>query len=146
MEILSREPLVVVDCAHNPYSVQVLVKALEEWFPVQRWVVVFGASVDKDIAGMVEALLPLSVHLIVTRSDHPRATAPIRLADTVAEAGGGAEVSVNVSRALERALGVRDSADGVLVTGSIFVVADAREAWAHHAGNPLPEAEGGSDR
>lgn len=146
LEVLSREPLVVVDCAHNPYSVQVLIKALEEWFPARRWVVVFGASVDKDIAGMVEALLPVSAYVIVTRSDHPRAAAPIRLADTVAEVGGGAEVSVNVSRAIERALDVRDSADGVLVTGSIFVVADAREAWAHHVGDPLPEVESESDQ
>ena len=145
LEVLSRDPLVVVDCAHNPYSVQVLRRALGEWFPGRRWVVVFGASVDKDIAGMVEAMLPLSEYVIVTRSDHPRAAAPIRLADIVAEAGGGAEVSVNVSRAIQRALDVVDSANGVLVTGSIFVVADAREAWAQYADDPLPYVMGGKD-
>jgi dihydrofolate synthase/folylpolyglutamate synthase len=144
LEILSTAPLVVADCAHNPYSIRVLSQALEDWFPGRRWTVVFGASVDKDIPGMLSALLPISEHLLVTRSDHPRAAAPIRLADMAAEAGGGAEVSVSVRRAIERALEIDGPASGVLVTGSIFVVADAREAWALFNGDPIPEGEGES--
>ncbi len=144
LEVLSRDPLVVVDCAHNPYSARILSEALDEWFPGQRWVVVFGASVDKDIAGMLGALLALSEYMIVTRSDHPRAAAPISLADIVAEVGGGAEVSVNVGKAIQRALDVMGSGGGLLVTGSIFVVADAREAWAQYTGDPLPDCEGDS--
>jgi folylpolyglutamate synthase/dihydropteroate synthase len=108
-------------------------------------VVVFGASLDKDIAGMVRSLLPISDYVIVTRSDHPRAAAPVRLADIVAEAGGGAEVSVNVSKAVHRALEVAGPASGILVTGSVFVVADAREAWAEYAGQQLPDLVGGGE-
>jgi len=139
LEILSREPLVVVDCAHNPYSAQVLRKALEEWFPDRRWVLIFGASADKDIAGMLRALLPISEYTIVTRSDHPRAESPIELADVVASVGGGAEVSVNVRKSIRRGLAVMDPGDGLLVTGSIFLVADAREEWARYTGAPLPD-------
>jgi dihydrofolate synthase/folylpolyglutamate synthase len=147
MEILSREPLVVVDCAHNPYAARVLRKALEEWFPGQRWVLVYGASVDKDIAGVLTTLLPISDYVIVTRSDHPRAAAPARLADIAASVGGGAEISVNPAKALQRALALqRKSAvmgpdTGLLVTGSIFLVADAREEWARHVGIPLPDMD-----
>ena len=142
LEILSREPLVVVDCAHNPYSAQVLRKALEEWFPDRRWVLIFGASADKDIAGMLRALLPISEYTIVTRSDHPRAAAPIELADVVASVGGGAEVSVNVRKSIRRGLAVMDPGSGLLVTGSIFLVADAREEWARYTGAPLPDNDG----
>jgi dihydrofolate synthase/folylpolyglutamate synthase len=142
LEILSREPLAVVDCAHNPYSAQVLRKALEEWFPDRRWVLIFGASADKDIAGMSRALLPISEYVIVTRSDHPRAAAPIELADVVASVGGGAEVSVNVRKSIQRGLAMMDPGSGLLVTGSIFLVASAREEWARHTGNPLPDNDG----
>jgi len=142
MEILGREPCVVADCAHNPYSAQVLRKALEEWFPGRRWVLIFGASADKDIAGMLKALLPISEYTIVTRSDHPRAMAPIELADIVASVGGGAEVSVNVRKSLRRGLSVKDPGSGLLVTGSIFLVADAREEWARYTGAPLPDNDG----
>lgn len=142
MEILSREPLLVVDCAHNPYSAQVLRKALEEWFPGQRWVLTFGASADKDIAGMLKALLPISEYVIVTRSDHPRAAAPIELADIVVSVGGGAEVTVNMRKALRRGLTMMDPGSGLLVTGSVFLVADAREEWAQYTGTALPENDG----
>ncbi|MFW6082783.1 MAG: bifunctional folylpolyglutamate synthase/dihydrofolate synthase [Chloroflexota bacterium] len=143
MEILSQDPLVIVDCAHNPYSARTLRGALEEWFPGREWVMVYGASADKDIAGMLEALVPISDYTIVTRADHPRAMAPIELADIVAEVGGGAEVSLNVKKSLDRALAMMDPDNGLLATGSIFLVADMREAWAHHTGKPLPENDGG---
>lgn len=142
LEILSHEPLVVVDCAHNPYSAQTLRRALEEWFPGRRWVLIFGASTDKDIPGMLRELLPLSEYIIVTRSEHPRAAAPIELADAVASVGGGAEVSVNIRKALQRALAVREPDSGLLVTGSIFIVADAREEWARRTGAVLPDNDG----
>jgi dihydrofolate synthase/folylpolyglutamate synthase len=141
LEILSREPLVVVDCAHNPYAARILRKALDEWFPDKRWVLIYGASADKDIAGVLTTLLPISDYVIVTRSDHPRAAAPARLADLVASAGGGAEISVNPAKALQRALAVMGPDAGLLVTGSIFLVADVREEWARHAGIPLPDVD-----
>ena len=142
MEILSREPLVIVDGAHNSYSAQVLCRALEEWFPDQRWTLIFGASADKDIAGMLKVLLPISEYTIVTRSDHPRAASPVELADVVAAVGGGAEVSVNVRKSLRRGLALMDPASGLLVTGSTHLVADVHEEWARYTGAPLPDNDG----
>jgi len=139
MEIISSDPLVVADCAHNPYSTQNLRDALEEWFPGRRWVLVFGASADKDAGGMLQVLLPISDYIIVARSEHPRAAAPIELADQVAAVGGGAEVAVSVPRALRRALTMMKPGVGLLFTGSVFLVAEAREAWAEQNGAPLPE-------
>ena len=139
LEVLNHDPLVIVDCAHNPYSVQVLTQALEEWFPDQRWVLVFGASADKDIEGMLSTLLPKTVYNIVTRSDHPRAAAPSELADTVARLGNGAEICVSVPKALKRGLELVEPGIGLLITGSIFIVADAREDWTHYSSNPMPE-------
>lgn len=139
LEILNRDPLVVADCAHNPYSAQVLRQALTEWFPHEQWVLIFGASADKDIAGMLRELLPISAYTIVTRSDHPRAAAPIALADTVASVGGGAEVAVSVKRALRRGLTMIEPGSGLLATGSIFLVADMREEWAIRNGDAIPE-------
>jgi len=140
MELLSREPPVVVDCAHNPYSVEVLCAALAEWFPGRRWTLIFGASSDKDIIGMLRLLVPISDYVIVTRSDHPRSAAPADLADMVASLNGdrhsGAEIAVNVKKALRRGLAVLREGGGLLVTGSIFVVADAREEWALYSGRP----------
>ena len=138
-EILSRDPLVVADSAHNPYSADVLREALVSWFPGRRWLLIFGASADKDITGMLEVLLPVSDYVIVTRSRHPRGAAPAELADIVARVGSGAEISVDVSKAIQRGLAAVEPGSGILVTGSIFVVAEAREEWSRHTGKPHPE-------
>ncbi len=139
LEILSTDPLVVADCAHNPYSTEVLREALREYFPGHRWVLIFGASADKDIPGMLRALLPITGYLIVTRSDHPRSATPVELADIAASVGGGAEIAVNIRRAFQRALTLLKPDTGILVTGSIFLVAEAREEWAEYNGQPVPE-------
>jgi dihydrofolate synthase/folylpolyglutamate synthase len=141
MEILSQDPLVLVDCAHNPYSAQVLRSAVEAWFPDRRWVLVFGASADKDIPSTMRALQPITDYIIVTRSEHPRAASPIELADIAASLGSGAEVAVNVPRAFERALMALEPGNGLLATGSIFLVAEAIETWAERNGEQLPESD-----
>jgi len=114
-------------------------RQLREWFPGRKWVLIFGASADKDIPGMMRALLPITDHLIVTRSDHPRSATPVELADIAASVGGGAEIAVHIRRAFQRALALLRPDTGILVTGSIFLVAEAREHWAAHNGQPPPE-------
>lgn len=59
LQILSRHPLVVVDGAHNPYSAGKLRQALEQYFDFERAILIFGASADKDVAGIIAELVPL---------------------------------------------------------------------------------------
>jgi dihydrofolate synthase / folylpolyglutamate synthase len=138
MEILSRDPPVIVDCAHNPYSAAALAYSLRTWFPNTTWLLIYGASTDKDITGMLKALAPLAQHTIVTRSYHPRAAAPYVLADKLADLAHGAEIAVNPQRALEQAFERLQPGWGVIATGSIFLVADVREAWAKRTHLDLP--------
>ncbi|MBN2004870.1 MAG: bifunctional folylpolyglutamate synthase/dihydrofolate synthase [Anaerolineae bacterium] len=138
MEILSREPSVVVDCAHNPYSAQVLMHSLRGWFPDTRWVLIYGASADKDIDGILRALLPNCEHVIVARSHHPRAAAPEMLVSQCAALGHVAEPCTDAQQALDRAWEQLTPGLGIIVTGSIFIVADFREAWAKRYHLELP--------
>lgn len=141
MEVLHREPLLIVDCAHNAYSAQMLVRSLEEWFPGKKWVLIYGASSDKDLTGMLQALLPISAHIIVTRSYHPRAVTPYQLADLCADLGQGAEIAISPQRALEQACNQTHSEFGILVTGSVFMVADIRAVYAQTAPLNLPQSD-----
>jgi len=138
MEVLSESPRLIVDCAHNPYSARALADSLGLWFPNTPWILLYGASNDKDITGMLEALLPISKHVIVTRSYHPRAAAPYVLADICADLGKGAEIAVNPKRGLEQACHRLQPGWGIIATGSIFLVADTREAWGKDAHLDLP--------
>ncbi|MGC9346888.1 MAG: bifunctional folylpolyglutamate synthase/dihydrofolate synthase [Anaerolineae bacterium] len=138
MEVLSSNPPLLIDCAHNPYSAQVLIDSLKTWFPGTSWLLIYGASNDKDIKGMLKALLPHTEHVIVTRSYHPRAAAPYILADICADLGKGAEIAVSAERALEQACRRLQPGWGIIATGSIFLAADIREAWSKDEALDLP--------
>ena len=150
-ELLQRRPVVVVDSAHNADSAQKLRAALATWFPRpprKRLALVFGASSDKDISGMLEAFLtpdPASGYrpvdkVIVTQSGHPRSTVPAALADQVRHLSPIVPISVHdtVGSTLTEALAWANEDDLICVTGSIFVVAQARRAWANRHPDAFP--------
>jgi len=138
MEILQRDPPVVVDCAHNPYSAEMLAHSLKTWFPHTRWLLIFGASNDKDAPNLLQALLPLCERVWVTRSHHPRSTAPETLAEYCAALGKAAGIVSEPPHGLAAALAQLKPGLGVIVTGSIFLVADVRAAWMKATGTQAP--------
>ena len=128
-EVLQRYPPVVVDCAHNRDSARKLRLALEDYFPGQPVILVFGASEDKDVEGMFAELMPRVRRVIATKSFHPRAMEPERLVELAHRYGRPAKIIADVADALEDAQQLARGEALVLVTGSIFVVAGARQAW-----------------
>jgi dihydrofolate synthase/folylpolyglutamate synthase len=128
-EILRRDPPVVIDCAHNRDSAGKLKLALDEYFPGMPVVCLFGASEDKDISGMYAELMPRISQLVVTKSFHPRAIEPESLVEIASQYQRHAAVVADIPAALEEAIRLANGDKLVLVTGSIFVAAAAREAW-----------------
>ncbi len=140
LEILNQRPALVVDSAHNKDSARKLYRALRGWFPDHRkFTLIFGASRDKDIDGMLEVLTPLADRILVTQSYHPRAAAAEELLARVPEAARSrTEVHKEIADALEFAWRNAGPDDLIFVTGSIFVVAGVRETWARWPESQLP--------
>ncbi len=138
LEILSREPLLLVDSAMNGDSARKLRQTLAEYFPGRQVIFVFGASRDHDYAAMLSELLPISTRVIATQASHPRATRPDVLAATALTLGATIETAPTVANALalaEENLGERDL---ICVAGSLFCAAEARFVWKQKTGQPLP--------
>jgi len=127
LQILQREPWVIVDGAHNGDSARRLVRALKQYFNFGRTVLIFGASSDKNIASMVSELASFPDTVIVTHSRHPRAVETTRLVSEFARAGIIPEVAENVASAVALALAKAKPTDLVCATGSLFVVAEVME-------------------
>lgn len=138
LEILGHAPYVVVDSAHNGDSASKLRVALQDFFPGHRVILVFGASADHPFADALHELLPAADQTFITRSRHPRAAPPEVLSQTVADLGYQSLIVPTVPEALETALEKAAANDLVCITGSIFTVADTREAWCQRNGLPLP--------
>jgi dihydrofolate synthase/folylpolyglutamate synthase len=132
-EILRRNPPLVLDSAHNRDSARRLRETLNEYYPGLLVVLVFGASEDKDIAGMFAELLApgqLNIQQVVaTRSYHPRAMEPEKLVELAQGYNRQVRLVAAVEDALAEALRLAGDQALVLVTGSIFIVAGARETW-----------------
>jgi dihydrofolate synthase/folylpolyglutamate synthase len=138
-EILRREPPLVVDCAHNGDSTAQLATTLGQLFPGQRWTFVMGASNDKDVPTMLQNLAPLANGLLATQSRHARAMPTARMAKLASAVMPRVWQNADAGAALDQALEMGGKA--ICVTGSIFVAAEALQAWARRVGGDLPDID-----
>jgi dihydrofolate synthase/folylpolyglutamate synthase len=131
LEVVRRSPTVILDGAHNPAGAAALADALEEAFTFDRLVAVVAVLDDKDAAGLLEALEPVVSSVVVTVNGSPRALPAPELAAVASEVLGDARVQVaaRLDDALELAVAEAEAdglGGGVLVTGSIVTVGEAR--------------------
>ncbi len=129
-QVLRRDPMVLVDGAHNVASMRRLVDNIRTYFSDRQVLLVFGTSNDKDVPGIVAELAALSPRVVVTRSVQSRAALPASLAAQFSKHGVGTEISESVPQALSRALSMAEEQDLICVTGSLFVVAEALDYFS----------------
>ena len=113
----------LLDAAHNPDGAAALAAYLRETWPGERPPLVFAAMGDKDVRGMLRALLPAIGALIVTRASTPRSADPTALAAQAREIAPELPVVVEPSRTAALAAAWR-RAPRIVVAGSIFLLGD----------------------
>lgn len=127
-EIVSREPLVVLDGAHNAAGAAVAAQTLADDFDVAGGrILVVGLLAPRDPTSVLEALDAATADLVVACTpDSPRALPASEVATAAAALGVPAEVIPDIGRAVTRAVDRGGADDAVLITGSLYVVGAAR--------------------
>lgn len=128
MEMISRDPRILVDGAHNAASVAALMRAIGQHIPYDSMVMVFGCAGDKDIRGMMEQISTGADKVIFTKAaNNPRAADPKELAEIYEEKCGRV---AQICDSLEKAMHIANSAvsreDLICVTGSFYLVGEAK--------------------
>ncbi len=131
LERVRTSPPVVLDTAHNPAAVEATINAAVEAFAFAPLVVVLGIMRDKDVAGILGALLDETDHLVVTQPPGPRALPAAELGELAQGLLGDEHVVVkrDLSDALEAAVAFADESGptaGVLLLGSVALAGHAR--------------------
>ncbi|MGW3605689.1 bifunctional folylpolyglutamate synthase/dihydrofolate synthase [Micromonospora sp. NPDC005161] len=135
LERVRNAPTVLLDGAHNPHGMAATVTALQEEFAFSKLVAVVGVLADKDAPSLLELLEPVVDLVVVTRNSSPRAMPTAELAALAVEIFGEerVEVAEEMPDAIEVAVALAEedvpgelSGVGVLITGSVVTVADAR--------------------
>ena len=124
LQVLKRSPLLIIDGAHNAYSMKALAASVTKYIPYKNLHIVFGSSGDKDIDGMAAVLAGLAGKVIVTSSGHPRAATAEQLARVFLKHGVPVEIKPDAREALSAALAASGEGDLVLATGSLFLAAE----------------------
>jgi dihydrofolate synthase/folylpolyglutamate synthase len=132
VEVAARRPTVVLDAAHNAASVEALVETLGESFSARRRLLVFAATADKDLRGMIAPLLAHFDEIVFTRYlSNPRAVPAEELATVALELSGRQyPVCPHPASAWEAMHQLATPADLICVTGSFFIAAEMRRQLA----------------
>jgi dihydrofolate synthase/folylpolyglutamate synthase len=129
-QVLQKSPLIIIDGAHNMYSLQSLMNSLRKYLTFKKVFVIFGASKDKDIAGMSRTLSLFADKIVLIRSGHPRAADTEYLQRYFSGTKDKISAGKDIGQGLEDTLSIACANDLILVTGSLFLAAEAAAAYA----------------
>ena len=127
MEIIRRNPIVVLDGGHNVDAAKALVVSIRKLFPTRDLRIIFGASKDKAVKAVMKELGKLKAPIYLASSHHPRAASVSNLEASAKTYFKEIHLSGNLRKALEDAKKSLNKKGVILVTGSLFLVGEARK-------------------
>jgi dihydrofolate synthase/folylpolyglutamate synthase len=132
LEVLSlrdegkKEPLVLIDGAHNEDGARVLQEAVSQLVTGSRILMVTGILADKDVEKVLERFLGITGDFIATEPDNPRKLAATALAQRIEEMGGSCIPEPDLEKACQLALEKAEDYDGIVFAGSLYMIGAAR--------------------
>ena len=128
LEIVSDNPLVILDGAHNLIAARNLAKFLAENLSKRRITMVIGILDDKPYESMLKSLLPQCSRAIITRAKTDRALAPEKLYAMAKKTISDVTIVPDVAGAAKNAIENAGPDDVICIAGSLYVVGEAKEA------------------
>jgi dihydrofolate synthase/folylpolyglutamate synthase len=152
LEIVNREPLIIVDGAHNPDASSVLAEFIKKHLYNYKIILIMGIMSDKDMKGIMSPLMPLASDIIFTAPNYGRAAPPQVLAEIALHMGFHSKTANSVKGAIEMAIKssneliitsnnlkeknsslVTRYSSLILITGSLYTIGEAMEILGEKA-------------
>ena len=128
IEVISKNPLIVLDTAHTVASMKILRESIQENFSYNKIVVVIGLSEDKDIEGVLKEIACIADDLILTRTGNPREAEPEQMAVMAKHFfHNNLMIIEDIDKALKEAKRIAKRDDLICITGSFFLAGKAKE-------------------
>ena len=129
LEILRKNPVFLLDGAHNPAGIDALCRSLKNDFSFHRLILIFGALADKDYRRMLDKIVPLASIIILTQIKTQRSVQVKALMKIVKKMRRSAIVTENVNQAIERAVFLAGKQDLICATGSFYLAGEVKQAF-----------------
>jgi dihydrofolate synthase/folylpolyglutamate synthase len=126
-EIVRRDPLVILDGAHNPNGVARFGESLKKYIPNKRIIAILGIFSDKDYHNIIKNIVPLTDQVILTMANNPRATPTHILAREAGKYINPEKIieKTTVDSAIQEAFKIAEEDDLICITGSLYTVGEA---------------------
>ena len=132
-EIIQTSPMVIIDGAHNPHKMESLTDAILQEYGEKTITVIVGFILNKEIDEMILSLERISSHFIIAE---PNVFGkPAQSSDNIAKhikklsPKSTIEKAVDLQNTIKNTLAKMSSSDMLLITGSIYLIGEAREYW-----------------
>jgi dihydrofolate synthase/folylpolyglutamate synthase len=129
MEVLRRNPTVVIDAAHNPDGARKLAESVPKLFQYQRLILVMGMLSTHSAEEVVGALAPLADEIIATKSQWEKARPAADVAEVALRYTQNVREIEPVPAAVQAALDAATEDDLVLITGSFYTIGEVDRDW-----------------
>ena len=127
--VISREPAVILDGAHNPHAAEALKESLNFYFSGKKIYYVFGVFSDKDYRKIIEITAPLAEHIITVETPcNPRALPAETLKQEVVKVNPSAESAESIESAVQKSLNLMEKNDVLVIFGSLSFLGLAEKA------------------
>ncbi len=129
VEVIGKNPLIILDYAHTVDSMRFLRMSLLENFKFHKLILILGFAQDKDLDNILNEIIPIGASIIVTRSKNPRAAPPEDLYQRIERlCGKPSEIFDNTQDAVVAAKQMASREDLICITGSAYVAGEAMQA------------------
>lgn len=125
-EVLSRNPTVILDGAHNPQGITAAAESFRTLCPGRKAVLLLGVLADKAVEEMLEPLIPLAASAVVLRPESPRALDPLTLCELLKVRGIPAKPALTPEEGVRDALQEAGPGGIVLCLGSLYLIGQVR--------------------
>ena len=127
-DIVSREPLFIIDGGHNPQCIEALVKNIEDYLTGRKVVALTGVLEDKDYADMYRPVMELVSSFVCITPPNPRKLEAEELAKHLRSAGAEATACASVAQGVAKAVALAGTDGAVLCFGSLYTIGAIRDA------------------
>lgn len=126
LEVLRRNPTLLIDGAHNIHGAKALKRTIKEIFKYDKLIGVIGVLGDKDVDGILNEIIPLCHKVIITKPNNPRAISLDKLKEKISFFDKEVLVYEDIKSAVDKSLDISEENDLILYCGSLYMIGDVR--------------------
>lgn len=127
MELLNKEPLVIIDGAHNIDGISKLSESIKKYFGYKRMNLIIGILADKQVDEMLRTIAPMAAKIFAVTPHNHRAEEAKALIEKILPINANAEAYIDYKEAYTKALQCSEKEDLLLICGSLYMVGDMRK-------------------